>query len=100
MEATIMSNSIQIQVADSHLYPGCAVSIAHVPEPAGPAAAIVEFADGSGAHGTCRRRAHDELELNVDRYATQRRHPVDARHWLLLAVDATHNSWRVKRRLP
>jgi hypothetical protein len=38
--------------------------------------------------------------LTVDRYATQRRHPVDAKHWLLFAVDSTHNSWRVKRRLP
>jgi hypothetical protein len=95
-----MSESIQIQVADSHLYPGCAVHIEHLPEPAGAAAAIVEFADGSGAHATCNRRAFDELELTVDRYATRKRHPVDARHWLLLAVDSTHNSWRVKRRLP
>ncbi|WP_341317328.1 hypothetical protein WN982_39265 [Paraburkholderia sp. IMGN_8] len=95
-----MSDPIQIQVDDSHLYPGCAVRIAHLPEPARAAAAIVEFADGSGAHATCHRRAPDELELTVDGYATQRRHPVDAKHWLLLAVDATHNSWRVKRRLP
>ncbi|MGF6773444.1 hypothetical protein P3T18_005958 [Paraburkholderia sp. GAS199] len=95
-----MSDSIQVQVADSHLYPGCSVRIAQLPEPAGAAAAIVEFADGSGARGTCHRLAYDELELNVDGYATQKRHPVDARHWLLLAVDATHNSWRVKRRLP
>jgi hypothetical protein len=62
--------------------------------------AVVEFADGSGANATCHLRAHDELELTVDGYATQKRHPVNARHWLLLAVDATHNSWRVKRRLP
>lgn len=95
-----MSDSIQIQVADSHLYPGCAVRIPHLPESARAAAAIVEFADGSGAHATCRRRALDELELAVDRYATQKRHPVDSKLWLLLAVDATHNSWRVKRRLP
>ncbi|HEY2020048.1 hypothetical protein [Paraburkholderia sp.] len=98
-----MSVSIQIQVADSHLYPGCAVRIAHLPEPAraaGAAVARVEFADGSGAHATCHLRAHDELELTVDGYATQKRHPVNARHWLLLAVDATHHSWRVKRRLP
>jgi len=98
-----MSASIQIQVADSHLYPGCAVRIAHLPEPAGAADAAdarVEFADGSGAHATCHLRAHDELELTVDGYATQTRHPVNARHWLLLAVDATHHSWRVKRRLP
>ena len=95
-----MSDSIQIQVADSHLYPGCAVRIAHLPEPARGAAAVVEFADGSGANATCHRRALDELELMVARYATQKRHPVDTRHWLLLAVDATHNSWRVKRRLP
>ncbi|SMG58430.1 hypothetical protein [Paraburkholderia susongensis] len=98
-----MSDSIQIQVADSHLYPGCPVRIAHLPEPSaavGLAKAIVEFADGSGAHATCHRRAPDELELAVDGYATQKRHPVDARHWLLFAVDATHNSWRVKRRLP
>ncbi|HEY2604830.1 hypothetical protein P0D88_14340 [Paraburkholderia sp. RL18-103-BIB-C] len=95
-----MSDSIQIKVADSHLYPGCAVRIAHLPEPARGAAAVVEFADGSGARATCNLRAHDELELTVDGYATQKRHPVDARHWLLLAVDATHNSWRVKRRLP
>ena len=97
-----MPNSVQIQVADSHLYPGCAVHIAHLPEPERAAAAllaVVEFADGSGAHATCRLRAHDELELTVDGYATQKRHPVDMRHWLLLAVDATHNSWRVKRRL-
>jgi hypothetical protein len=100
LEATLMSDSIQIQVADSHLYPGCAVSIAHLPEPARAAAAVVEFADGSGAKATCRRRAPDELELTVDGYATLKRHPVDARHWLLLAVDATHHSWRVKRRLP
>jgi hypothetical protein len=52
------------------------------------------------AHAICHRRAHDELELTVERYATQKRHPIDARHWLLLAVDATHHSWRVKRRLP
>ena len=95
-----MSESVQIQVADSHLYPGCAVHIAHLPEPTRAAAAIVEFADGSGAHATCHRRTFDELELTVDGYATQRRHPVDAKHWLLLAVDSTHNSWRVKRRLP
>ena len=98
-----MSDSIQIKVADSHLYPGCAVRIADLPEPAGApnlAEARVEFADGSGAHATCHRRAHDELELTGDRYATQKRHPIDARHWLLLAVDATHHSWRVKRRLP
>ncbi|WP_144139218.1 hypothetical protein [Paraburkholderia sp. BCC1884] len=95
-----MSDSIQIQVADSHLYPGCAVRIAHLPEPTRAAAAIVEFADGTGAHATCHRLAFDELELTVDPYATQKRHPVDAKHWLLLAVDATHNSWRVKRRLP
>ncbi|MFM0648312.1 hypothetical protein PQR14_28660 [Paraburkholderia bryophila] len=95
-----MSDSIQIQVADSHLYPGCAVRIPHLPESAREAAAVVEFADGSGAKATCHRRALDELELAVDRYATQKRHPVDSRQWLLLAVDATHNSWRVKRRLP
>ena len=95
-----MSHSIQIQVADSHLYPGCAVSIAHLPEPARAAAAVVEFADGSGANATCHRRAPDELELTVDGYATLKRHPVNARHWLLLAVDATHHSWRVKRQLP
>ncbi|MBB5418885.1 hypothetical protein [Paraburkholderia atlantica] len=98
-----MPNAIQIQVSDSHLYPGCAVRIADLPEPAGTpnlAEARVQFADGSGAHATCHRRAHDELELTVDRYATQKRHPIDARHWLLLAVDATHHSWRVKRRLP
>ncbi|MBN3845762.1 MULTISPECIES: hypothetical protein [Burkholderiaceae] len=101
-----MSDAVQIQVADSHLYPGCAVRIAHLPEPAAAteaasrAEAIVEFADGSGAHATCHRRAHDELELTVDGYATQKRHPVAARHWLLFAVDATHSSWRVKRRLP
>ncbi|OLL31908.1 hypothetical protein BTH42_09775 [Burkholderia sp. SRS-W-2-2016] len=98
-----MSDAIQIQVADSHLYPGCAVRIAHLPEPAaapGLADAHVEFADGSGAHATCQRRAHDELELSVDGYATLRRHPVNARHWLLFAVDATQHSWRVKRRLP
>ncbi|MCC8402976.1 hypothetical protein LJ655_13960 [Paraburkholderia sp. MMS20-SJTN17] len=98
-----MPNAIQIQVADSHLYPGCVVRIADLPEAAGaphPAEARVEFADGSGAHATCHRRAHDELELTVDRYATRKRHPIDARHWLLLAVDATHHSWRVKRRLP
>ncbi|CAH2922164.1 MAG: FIG00462182: hypothetical protein [uncultured Paraburkholderia sp.] len=96
-----MSNSVQIQVADSHLYPGYAVHIAHLPEPARAAAAVVEFADGSGANATCHLRAHDELELTIDGYATQTRHPVNARHWLLLAVDATHNnSWRVKRRLP
>ncbi|MEN8503760.1 MULTISPECIES: hypothetical protein [Paraburkholderia] len=95
-----MSASIQVQVADSHLYPGCSVRIAHLPEPARAAEAIVEFADGSGAHATCHRRAFDELELSVDGYATQKRHPVDAKDWLLLAVDATHNSWRVKRRLP
>ncbi|MBB5398890.1 hypothetical protein [Paraburkholderia youngii] len=98
-----MPNAIQIQVADSHLYPGCAVRIAELPEPAGApdlAEARVEFADGSGANATYHRRAHDELELTVDRYATQKRHPVDARHWLLLAVDVTHHSWRVKRRLP
>ncbi|HEX3379969.1 MAG TPA: hypothetical protein VGJ10_21030 [Paraburkholderia sp.] len=98
-----MSAAIQIQVADSHLYPGCAVRIADLPETAGApdlAEARVEFADGSGAHATCHLRAHDELELTVDRYATQKRHPIDARHWLLLAVDATHHSWRVKRRLP
>lgn len=95
-----MSDCIQIHVADSHLYPGCTVRIAHLPEPALAAAAIVEFADGSGANATCRRRAWDELELMVEGYATQKRHPVDTRHWLLLAVDATHNSWRVKRRLP
>jgi hypothetical protein len=35
-----MSESVQIQVADSHLYPGCAVHIAHLPEPALVAAAI------------------------------------------------------------
>ncbi|MFT4064635.1 hypothetical protein [Paraburkholderia sp.] len=95
-----MSDSIQIQVADSHLYPGCTVRIAHLPEPAAATDALVEFADGSGAHGTCHLRAPDELELAVDGYATQKRHPVNARHWLLLAVDATHHSWRVKRRLP
>ncbi|PQV53834.1 hypothetical protein [Paraburkholderia sp. BL21I4N1] len=95
-----MSDSIQIQVADSHLYPGCAVSIPHLPESAREAIAVVEFADGSGANATCHRRALDELELAVDRYATQKRHPVDSKHWLLFAVDATHNSWRVKRRLP
>jgi hypothetical protein len=95
-----MSASIQIQVADLHLYPGCAVRIAPLPEPAGATDARVEFADGSGAHATCHLRAHDELELTVDGYATQKRHPVNARHWLLLAVDATHHSWRVKRRLP
>lgn len=95
-----MSDSIQIQVADSHLYPGCAVRILHLPEPTRAATAVVEFADGTGAHATCHRRAFDELELTVDRYATQKRHPVGAKHWLLLAVDATHNSWRVKRRLP
>ena len=95
-----MPNAIQIQVADSHLYPGCAVHTAHLPELARAADAIVEFADGSGAHATCHRRAYDELELTVDGYATQKRYPVNARHWLLLAIDATHNSWRVKRRLP
>jgi hypothetical protein len=95
-----MSDSIQIQVADSHLYPGCAVRIPHLPESAREASAVIEFADGSGAHATCHRRALDELELAVDRYATQKRHPVDSRQWLLLAVDATHHSWRVKRRLP
>ena len=98
-----MPNSVQIQVADSHLYPGCAVHIAHLPKSERTAAAVVavvEFADGSGANATCHLRAHDELELTVDGYATQKRHPVNARHWLLLAVDATHNSWRVKRRLP
>ena len=45
-----MSESIQVQVADSHLYPGCAVNIAHLPESARAAEAIVEFADGAGAH--------------------------------------------------
>ncbi|HYS67835.1 MAG TPA: hypothetical protein VEN30_29000 [Paraburkholderia sp.] len=42
-----MSESIQVQVADSHLYPGCAVNIAHLPESARAAEAIVEFADGA-----------------------------------------------------
>lgn len=95
-----MSDSIQVQVAGSHLYPGCAVRIAHLPEPTRGASAVVEFADGSGASATCRLRAHDELELSVGKYATQNRHPVDARHWLLFAVDSSHHSWRVKRRLP
>ncbi|WGS51990.1 hypothetical protein LFL96_27675 [Paraburkholderia sp. D15] len=95
-----MSHSIQIQVADSHLYPGCAVNIPHPPESARAATAVVEFADGSGANAICHLRAFDELELSVDRYATQKRHPVDSKHWLLFAIDATHHSWRVKRRLP
>ncbi|MBC8748324.1 hypothetical protein F6X42_17445 [Paraburkholderia sp. WC7.3b] len=54
----------------------------------------------SGPTRRSHRRKHDELELTVDRYATQKCHPTDARQWLLLAVDVTHHSWRVKRRLP
>ena len=65
-----MSDSIQIQVADSHLYPGCAVRIAYLPEQARAAAAVVEFADGSGANATCHRRTLDELDR--------------ARHWMML----------------
>jgi hypothetical protein len=79
------------------------VNIAYLPDPARAAdatVATVKFADGSGAHVTCHRRAHDEIELTVAGYATRTRHPVDAKHWLLFAVDATHHTWRVKRRLP
>jgi hypothetical protein len=95
-----MAHSMQVHVADSHLYPGCAVRIAGLPAPDREATAIVEFADGSGTQATCHRHSTDEIELMVDRYTSLKRHPVGAKHWLLLPVDATRETWCVKRRLP
>jgi len=99
-EYVAMAHSMQVHVADSHLYPGCAVRIAGLPAPDHEAVATVEFADGSGTQATCHRLPTDEIELMVEGYTTLKRHPVNARHWLLLPVDANRETWCVKRRLP
>jgi len=60
---------------------------------------VIEFADGSGAAATLVRVDDEAFELSVDAYATQTRHTVAARRWLLKPSNTTRTGWRVAQRL-
>jgi hypothetical protein len=93
--------AILLRAAHSHLYPGSVVAAENVPARiAAPRAAVIEFADGSGATATLSPLDDGALELAVDAYVTHTRHAVAARRWHLHAVDAARTAWRIARRLP
>ncbi|WP_322082549.1 hypothetical protein [Burkholderia sp. BCC1972] len=97
----LSNHSLLLRTTHSHLYPGSIVTLGHdAPHNAKPHLAMIEFADGSGATATLSRVDDDALELAVDEYATQKRHKVIARRWLLRPADATRTAWKVTERLP
>ncbi|WP_244273049.1 hypothetical protein [Burkholderia lata] len=95
-----LPTALLLRATHSHLYPGSIVTFdSDAPRSAKPHAAMIEFADGSGAAATLIRVDDDALELSVDAYVTQKRHTVTARRWRLEPFDTTRTEWRVAQRL-
>ncbi|VWB57157.1 hypothetical protein BPS26883_02673 [Burkholderia pseudomultivorans] len=94
-----MPTAILLRASHSHLYPGSLVAIDDAHRITTPHAAVIEFADGSGATATLERRDDDALELAVDAYVTQKRRAIVAKRWLLRAADAADATWRVAARI-
>jgi hypothetical protein len=87
---------MQINVHDTHAYPGCGVTI--VEGERRGRKAIVEFSDGSVTPARYRRLGANQLDLQVDPYTTQRGTSIGARRWRLRRGERGH--WKVSAKLP
>ena len=84
---------IVLRATHSHLYPGARGRL-DGPMPPGSAPCLVEFADGSAAHGTLMPEA-DGTVLATDPYTTACGTRIPAKRWL---IEPTGEGFRVVRR--
>jgi hypothetical protein len=83
-------------VHHTHLYPGARLTALDEPPFAAGATqdVVLEFSDGSGSTGLCRRLSDDALTLDVESYRTVAGTELPPKHWLL-APAGERNIWRV-----
>ncbi len=70
-----------ISFHDTHLYPGCLVTISAIPPGVTPV--VAEFSDGSRATAESERLGPDEILVRIDAYTTARRTWIPAKSWRL-----------------
>lgn len=89
---------VQINFHNTHSYPGCRATVLFGRVTRICGVAMVEFSDGSVAHGRYRRMAEDELILHISAYATTRKRTINAKSWRLKRID-NHQIWKVVAKL-
>lgn len=87
---------MRFHVHHTHLYPGARLTALDEPPFAAGATqdVVLEFSDGAGSTGLCRRLADDALALDVAAYSTTAGTQLPAKHWLL-APAGERNIWQV-----